>query len=76
MATPAITLKGRVVQHNTKAETKDGVDILKVTLELDNLVGGEAVKTPLTFAIRGDEDAPNRYPLGDTFEVTLKPSTK
>jgi len=76
MATPAITLKGRVVQHNTKSATKDGVDILRVTLEVDNTIGGEVVKTPLTFAIRAGEDAADRYPLDETFEITLKPSTK
>ncbi len=76
MATPAFTLKGRVVQHNTKAATKDGVDILKVTLELDNTIGGEVVKTPLCFAVRHEDNASDRYPLDDTFEITIKPSTK
>lgn len=76
MATPALTLKGRIVQHNTKSATKDGVDILRVTLELDNTIAAEVVKTSLTFAVRAGEDAADRYPLDDLFEVTIKPSTK
>lgn len=77
MATPAITLKGRIVQHNTKAATKDGVDILKVTIEAENVVGGESVKTAMTFAVRADEgDGADRFPLDEPVEITIKPSTK
>lgn len=76
MATPTVTLKGRIVQHNTKSETKDGIDILKVTVEAENTVGGEVVKTPITFAVRSGEDAADRFPLDDYVEITIKPTTK
>lgn len=76
MSASPLTLKGRVVQHNTKAATKDGVDILKVTFEVDSLVGGEAVKTQATVAVRYDEDTAERFPLDGSFELTIKPTTK
>jgi hypothetical protein len=77
MPTPAlITLKGRIVQHNTKSETKDGVDILKVGIEAENTIGGENVKTTVTFAVRAGEDAADRFPLDGAVEIQIKPSTK
>lgn len=72
MPAPSITLKGRVVQHNVKAATKDGVDVLKVTLELANAVGGESVPTSATFAMRADDGAADRFPLDEAFEVEIR----
>jgi hypothetical protein len=71
-----MTFKAKVVQHNTKSQTKDGVDILKVTLQATNAIGGENVATSMTFATRYSEDEIAKYPLDDTFDVTIKPATK
>lgn len=76
MPASPLTLKGRVVQHNTKSATKDGVDVLKVTFEVESPVGGEAVKTPATIALRYDDDAAERFPLDAHFEISIKSATK
>lgn len=76
MPAPQITLKGRVVQHNVKSATKDGVDVLKVTLELENPVGGESISTSATFAVRADDDAADRFPLEGAFELVIRPPSK
>lgn len=76
MPSPEVKITGRVVQHNTKSSTKDGVDVLKVTFELENAIGGEIVRTPLTFATRAGEENADRYPLDETFEIVIRPASK
>lgn len=71
-----VKLNGRVVRHDTKGATKDGVDVLKVSLELENTIGGEIVRTGLTFAMRSGEENVDRYPLDENFEVVIRPVSK
>jgi hypothetical protein len=72
--TAALKLQGRIIQHNTKSQTKNGIDVLKVTIALENEVGGDSVRTPCTFAVRVDklED----YPIDHAVEITIGHVTK
>lgn len=74
MAAKTLKLPGVIKQHNTKAKTKDGIDILKVTVMLDNIVGGEVVQTSATFALRVDQL--ENWPLDHAVEIIVGPSTK
>ena len=76
---PQLKLKGRIVKHDTSAQTGDGVDLLKVTVQLENLIGSEPVKTTLTFATRardavGGALAADQYPLDEQLEITIAPA--
>jgi hypothetical protein len=74
VAAKTLKLPGVIKQHNTKAKTKDGIDILKVTVMLDNIVGGEVVQTSATFALRVDQL--ENWPLDHAVEIIVGPSTK
>ncbi len=67
----SITLPARVIKHDTKAVTKDGIDVFKVTLQADCVVGGETVHTAATLAFRCSEEEIANWPLNDDFEITI-----
>ena len=71
-----LTFPARVVKHDTKSETKDGVAILKVSFESECLVGGQAVQTAATFAFRSSDLQIEQFPLNDSFEITISPKKK
>ena len=67
-------LQGKIISHNTKASTKEGVEMLKVGVELENLVGGEAVSTMCTFAVRATDL--DKWPIDRALEVVIGTPTK
>ena len=71
-----ITFPARVVKHDTKGTTTDGVSVLRVTCSCDCLVGGEAIQTAMTFAFRSSDAQIEQFPLNDSFEITIRPKTK
>lgn len=71
-----ITFPARVVKHDTKGATKDGVSVLKVTCSCDCVVGGEVIPTSVTFAFRSSDTQIEQFPLNDSFEITIRPKTK
>lgn len=72
MAKEQLKFDGRIIKHNNKNQTKGGIDMLKVTVEVKSPVGDADVLTEATFAVRADQI--DNYPIGSAMPVTFGPA--
>jgi hypothetical protein len=76
MSMERIELDGTITRHDTKATSKSGIQLLKVTVTLANTVGGDAVESQLGFVVRATPENIAKYPLDHALKITIGAPTK
>jgi hypothetical protein len=76
MSMERIHLPGTIIRHDTKSTSKNGIQLLKITVLLANTVGGDAVETQCTFATRCTPEEIAKFPLDHAIEVVIGAPTK